>query len=287
MSANRGLLNDFIRFSVVDGPGNRFVAFLQGCNFNCIYCHNPYTITACVDCGICVEPCPEGALSWGSGGTGVVVDWGLCNRCGVCVDVCPYDSTPLARWVTVDELWHEVSATAPFLSGVTISGGEATLQSDFVTELFGELKRRPETDRLTTFLDTNGSCPTDVWDRLIPVMDGAMLDLKALDNDVHMALTGMPNNRVLESISYLAARERLYEVRLTLVPGFNDSDEQLARAARWLLNIDPQMRIKIIGFRSRGVRSRFAGLPEPTAGQMLHYEELLIDGGARRTVRVG
>lgn len=286
MNAIRGLLNDFIRFSSVDGPGNRFVVFMQGCNFTCTYCHNPYTINTCVDCGICVEPCPEEALNWGPTGAGITVDWSRCNRCEVCVDVCPYDSTPLARWWTVEQLWQEIRATAPFLSGVTVSGGEATLQPEFVADLFARIKHHPDTNRLTTLIDTNGSCTTEVWDRLLPVMDGAMIDLKAFDEDLHIALTGMSNNRVLDSIRYLAARGRLYEVRLLLVPGFNDSEELLVRTARWLREIDPGLRIKVIGFRQHGVRPQFTDLREPTGDEMAGYAQALGEGGAHELVTV-
>lgn len=287
MSATRGLLNDFIRFSSVDGPGNRFVVFLQGCNFDCVFCHNPYTIGTCVDCGICVDPCPQAALFWRPAGAGIAVDRARCDRCDVCVDVCPYDSTPLARWTTVDELWEEIRDTAPFLSGVTVSGGEATLQPDFLFDLFRSIKQRPETARLTTLVDSNGSCPTEVWDLLMPVMDGAMLDLKALDNDVHLALTGRPNNRVLDSIRHLAAHGRLFEVRLPLVPGVNDSEPQLSRTAAWLLDVDPTVRIKVIGVRRNGVRTQHADLAEPTPDQMSHYERVLAACGVRRVVLAG
>lgn len=286
MSAPRGLLNDFIRFSSVDGPGNRFVAFLQGCNFDCIFCHNPYTINTCFDCGICVDPCPEDALFWGHNGAGVKVDRSLCNLCGVCVDVCPYDSTPLARSVTVDALWDEVHETANFLSGVTISGGEATLQADFVAGLFGAIKDRSGTSHLTTFLDSNGSCGPETWDRLLPVTDGTMIDLKALDEDTHIALTGVSNNRVLDSIRYLAARDLLYEVRLPLLPGFNDSEDQLARTANWLAGVDPAIRIKVIGYRRQGVRAQYGGLQEPQPDQMAHYAQILSGEGVRDVVQV-
>ncbi|GBD84842.1 4-hydroxyphenylacetate decarboxylase activating enzyme [bacterium BMS3Abin02] len=285
MSAPRALLNDFIRFSNVDGPGNRFVLFFQGCNFNCTYCHNPYTISTCIDCEICIEPCPEDALFLGPAGR-VTVDWDRCTRCDICVDVCPYDSTPLARQVGVDEILSEIRSTAPFLSGITVSGGEATLQPEFVAALFAELKAHPDTRHLTTFVDSNGACTTATWDLLLPVMDGAMIDLKALDDDLHTRLTGVGNDQVLDSIRHLAQRDRLYEVRLPLISGINDADDLLTRTARRLASIDPAMRIKVIGFRRHGVRSRYQDLTEPTTDQMEHYEQVLSAAGVREIVRV-
>lgn len=284
MNAPRALLNDFIRFSNVDGPGNRFVAFLQGCNFNCTYCHNPYTINPCNDCGICVEPCPEEALSLGL--QGVTVDWDRCTRCDICIDVCPYDSTPLAKDVTVGDLAAEICVTAPFLSGVTVSGGEATQQAEFVAALFASLRTNPSTSHLTAFVDSNGVCSPETWDMLLPVLDGAMIDLKALDGDVHHTLTGMGNDRVLESIRYLAEHGRLYEVRLPVIPGVNDADELLYDTAVWLRSVDPGMRIKLIGFRRHGVRQRYQSLVEPTDQDMGHYAAVLASAGVPDVVLV-
>ena len=97
---NRALVADIIPFSWVDGPGNRFVIFLQGCNFDCKACHNPQTI--------------------------------------------PLDSVHAKR-MSVDELLEQIRDAMPHISGVTVSGGEATLQAEFVYSLFLKLKTAPDT----------------------------------------------------------------------------------------------------------------------------------------------
>lgn len=262
MSTVRGHLNSFIRFSAVDGPGNRFVLFLQGCNFDCIACHNPYMISVCSACGDCIEPCPEHALSLVAG-PAIALDASLCTDCDKCLEVCPENSTPLARYVTVDEVLDEMRKTAPFISGVTVSGGEATLQAEFVAALFAAIKDEPGLRRLTTFVDSNGAAPPAVWDLLLGVMDGAMIDLKALDPDTHRTLTGASNDEVLDTIAYLAPRGRLYEVRLLLIPGYNDDPDTIAKTASWLRAVDPDMRIRITGFRRHGVRPAARDLAEP------------------------
>lgn len=285
MRTAQGHLNDVIRFSAVDGPGNRFVVLLQGCNFNCIACQDPHTINECDSCGICVEPCPEFALSF-NGKQQVAVDEDECTSCGVCIDVCPSDSTPLSKMVRLDSLLGQIDDVSHFISGITVSGGEPTLQADFVASLFCSLKCSDNLGNLTTFVESNGSAGRDVWDRLLPVMDGAMINLKALDPDIHREMTGADNGPVLESIRYLAEWQRLYEVRLLMVPGKNDSPKEVERTARWLYNIDPSMRIKLIGFRQQGVRTQFADIPEANPDHLQALAEIVRSVGLEELVVV-
>jgi pyruvate formate lyase activating enzyme len=135
MSSLRGLVADTLEFSAVDGPGNRFVVFLQGCTFDCLACHNPYTINPCVDCGECVDQCPSGALTLTPSG---VVSWNPdeCLQGDHCHAVCRYASSPKARHLAVADLIERIRPAAPFLSGVTVSGGEATMQPHFLRALF-------------------------------------------------------------------------------------------------------------------------------------------------------
>lgn len=276
----RGLVSGTLAFSSVDGPGNRFVAFLQGCTFDCLACHNPYTIQVCNDCGICVDRCDSGALSVEGG----VVRWNeaSCTGGDSCIEVCPHDSTPKARWRSVAELVEAVRGPAPFLSGVTVSGGEATQQAPFVHAFFSALKADDRLSRLTRFVDSNGAAPRRVWDELDPVLDGAMIDLKALDPEVHQRIAGAPNDSVLASLRLLSERGKLHEVRLLLLPGLNDTPDQLARTAAWLCELGPDLRVKVIGFREHGTRPAARRLPEPGPDRMAGYAEQLRAGGLSR-----
>ncbi len=277
MSADRrGHLNKYLPFSLVDGPGNRFVLFLQGCNFNCVVCHNPYTIDECNGCNICVEHCPDSALTIGEP-TKPTVDRYLCTDCDVCIDVCPIDSTPLSSYVTVGDMLDRIRTAAPFLSGITVSGGEATLQPEFVRDLFAAIKADPNLSHLTTLVDSNGSASQDVWDMLAPVMDGAMIDLKAFDATTHLHMTEAENVAVLNSIRYLSDLSLLHEVRLLIVPGLNDSLETAAETAAWLQHVDPTMSLKVIGYRRHGTRPEAAHLVEP------ELDSLTAIGNAYRT----
>jgi pyruvate formate lyase activating enzyme len=210
MSATRGLVADVVRSSVVDGPGNRYVVFVQGCTFNCVACHNPHTI--------------------------------------------PRHSTASSCWRDVDDLVDDIAEVAPFLSGVTVSGGEATTQWQFVRELFRTLAGGPRTAHLGRLVDTNGDVEPFVWHELAPWMDGAMVDLKALDPRVHLLLTHRGNERVLASIEELCWLGQLEEVRLLIVPGVNDAEEQIRATAEWLGRLDPVPAVVVLGFRHEGTR---------------------------------
>jgi pyruvate formate lyase activating enzyme len=219
-----GLVASTIPFSNVDGPGNRFVVFLQGCNFDCAACHNPQTI-----------PGHD-----------------------------PVDGEGPQR-LSIDDLLADIRRATPFISGVTVSGGEATRQTAFLHALFAAVKTELGLAHLTCMVDSNGVCELGVWDDLAPVMDGAMIDLKCLDRVTHEEMTGQPNEQVLASIHHLHELDRLYEVRLLLIAGLNDDSDLLRRTAEWLASVDPRMRVKVIGFRPHGVRPHDPPLAEPTA----------------------
>lgn len=229
-----GLVAGTVPFSAVDGPGSRYVVFLQGCGFDCLACHNPATI--------------------------------------------PFHPKGL-RPMSVDEVLAGIAGAAPFLTGVTVTGGEPTCQLDFVHALFSDLANDPRTARLGRLLDSNGDAPPEVWDRLAPVTDGAMIDLKALDDEIHLVLTGRPNAQVLAAIRDLATRGLLVEVRLLLVPGLNDGDDVLARTASWLLEADPQILVRVNPFRRNGTRACARDLLVPGPDDLARYHAVLTTAG--------
>lgn len=233
------LVADVVPSSLVDGPGNRFVVFLQGCTFNCLVCHNPQTIAQ--------RP--------------------------------PERDEPGPSRVEADELVDRIREAAPFLSGVTVSGGEATCQWEFVHDLFRRLAADPVTAGLSRLVDTNGDADARVWDTLATSMDGAMVDLKALDPEVHRLLTGRENDRVLATILKLAALDRLTEVRLLLIPGVNDTPAQLEATAAFLSAIEPVPSVVLQGFRHEGTRPIAKRFTEATTEHLEQAAGLLAEAG--------
>lgn len=244
-----GVVNKILRQSFVDGPGNRAVVFLQGCNFNCLYCHNPYMINLCNHCGECVPTCPQGALTIENG----QVMWNpdVCIECDLCIETCPHSSSPQVRSMSPEDLWNDMAPVAPFLSGVTMSGGEATQQTPFVREFFSKVRDK---STLNTLIQTNGDLPLEDIETLLPVTDWFMVDLKAFDSTSHQQLTGRTNDRVLETIRYLAKHKKLLQVRQVVVPNFNDSESQATELAKFLMAIDPEITLTFLRFRPHGAR---------------------------------
>lgn len=261
------LVNKIIPFSSVDGPGNRTAIFLQGCNFNCQYCHNPETIHLCGHCGVCVGACPTGALE--RAGETVTWDPGKCCQCDACLKACPNGSSPRTRKMTPQQVMDEVKKNMPFIRGITVSGGECTQWPRFVTTLFALAKKAG----LHTLLDTNGSYDLSADPSLLAVTDGFMLDVKAWDFSVHQRLCQAENDTVKRNLAFLAACGKLTELRTVVVPGVGDPEETVRQAA--LVAAGGQTRYKIIRYRPFGVREPYKSqIVPPDDGFLNHLADL-------------
>lgn len=249
-----------LRWSAVDGPGNRLVLFLQGCNFACAGCHNPHTIGVCNDCGDCIPACPHAALSLVGGR--IVFDPALCDECDLCLRACPISASPMARQMSVEDVLALVRANLGFLSGITISGGEATMQAKFVEALFAAMAAEPELAGLSRFIDSNGHLGPRGWQRLLPLTDGAMLDIKAFDPATHHRLTGMGNEKSLASARLLQAAGKLYELRYLMVPGFTDTEAEIEALTAFARALGPELRLKLNAFQHHGVQGAARDWPK-------------------------
>ena len=246
----RAPVNRIIPFSNVDGPGNRTAVFFQGCPFNCLFCHNPETIRLCCGCGVCVEKCPAGALGFDGDGK-VVWDKEKCVGCDTCIKVCPHDASPKVRWMTVEELMAELRRCMPYIDGITTSGGECTLQNEFLIELFSEVKKLGK----TCLIDSNGSFDFEADPRVLAVSEGVMLDVKAVEKEWSDTLISHPREIVLKNLDYLLSAGKLQEVRTVIFPG---RDRENAETVQYVAgHIGPACPYKIIRYRPFGVRERY------------------------------
>lgn len=306
-------VNKIISFSAVDGFGNRTAIFLQGCNQNCWYCHNPETIRHCKACGACVEVCPVGALElveasdkYGDGGAqsalqaegslpesektreGTAADGGAalrryviynaakCCGCDTCIKTCKNNASPKIRNLTAEEVMEEILPYFPFINGITTSGGECTMHLDFLTELYRLVKREGK----TTYADTNGQIP--LWDRedFLQVTDKTMIDLKAGTEEDHRKLTGMGLYNPVENIRQMARLGKLYEIRTVVVPGVVDNRRTVELGSS-LIAAYPEVRYKLIKFRHYGVREEYQKIQEPSDEEMEALRELAKGNGVK------
>lgn len=255
------LVNRILPFSSVDGPGNRTAVFLQGCNFSCRYCHNPETISVCQNCGGCVSYCKPGALTLSEGK--VCYDPKKCVFCDECFRHCPHDSSPRVRRMTPQEVLGEVKKNVPFIRGVTVSGGECTLQRDFLLEFLTLVKQ----EKLGALLDSNGSYDFSSDPQLMAVTDGVMLDVKAWSDADHRRVTGAGNAMVKQNLLWLAQNGKLTEMRTVVVPELFDVCETVREASRAAAPFLSKgaIRYKIICYRPMGVRRQYQAMTPPDA----------------------
>lgn len=277
MSSPQAILNKILTYSVVDGPGNRLVLFFQGCNFNCPACHNPYTVGVCNHCGDCVSSCHVNALSMRDGK--IQFNPTSCDQCDACLDACPISASPMVAQYSVAQILDIARKHKPFLSGITVSGGEATLQVKFIHALFSAIKADPELADLTCFIDTNGHLGAKSWENILPVTDGVMLDIKAFSPDLHVTLTGQNNQKTLASAEILDKANKLYELRFLMIPDKTDSEDEVERLIDYLHTLSPDVRVKLNAFQHHGVK-----------GKALHWPkmgEAEIDAVAARLIKAG
>lgn len=256
----RGRIFDIQRFSTGDGPGIRTTIFCKGCPLSCAWCHNPesqvyapelrYRGQSCIGCGRCAAVCRQAVHSFI---TTVQhrIDRKQCVVCGDCARACPTGALRIAgEDMEVDAIVKQALRDKPYYGdngGVTLSGGEPTMQPAFALELLRKLKQA----HLHTALDTCGYCKWSDLEPLLPYTDLVLYDLKHMDSEMHSRMTGVDNSLILTNFQRIQARETPIWVRVPLIPDYNDSEEN-ARALGVFLKPYPQVKVDILPYHGYG-----------------------------------
>lgn len=272
------IIFDLERNSYVDGPGIRTTVFFKGCNLRCAWCHNPesqapapqllFYTDKCTGCGKCRPKCPNSLAS--------------CTLCGKCALYCPNDARELCgREVSPEEIFRELLRDRDYYAasggGVTFSGGECMLQIDALEAL---LKLCREAG-IHTAVDTAGHVPFEHFERILPYTDLFLYDIKSMDEATHRKYTGVSNARILENLHLLLYNGCRLWIRIPVIPGVNDTGEEMARIRDFLADSPAPEKIELLPYHAMG-EHKYAALGKeaqtfsvPTEAQLAQLRKIL------------
>ena len=265
-----GIVFDIQRYSLHDGPGLRTNVFLKGCALSCRWCSNPearqprpeiaFFEKTCFLCGDCVPICSEAAILLDD--HAVTWDRSKCNQCGRCAEIClAHAFSLIGKEMTAGAVVAQALRDVAFYSGhggLTLTGGEPTLQSEFAEAIL----RLSKDEGLHTAIETCGAARWENLNRLLPYLDLVLFDLKHVDQEVHQQFTGASNAIILDNLRQTAQAGANLVVRVPLIPGFNADRASLAGIAEFVQSLKVVREIHVLAYHTLGKAKYHAlGLP--------------------------
>jgi pyruvate formate lyase activating enzyme len=256
-----GMIFDLKRYAIHDGPGIRTAVFMKGCPLECWWCHNPegqqaeaqliFRENRCKAFKACLEVCPQQAISWEGK---AITYWEKCDNCGDCADVCYSGAREIiGREITIEQLMAEIERDIPFYDqsggGVTFSGGEPMQQITFLEEALKACKEM----EIHTVVDTCGYSSWENYRAILSLVDLFLYDVKLMDAEKHLLYTSAPNKLILDNLIKLSGEEANIIVRVPLIPGINDDEENLQTCASFLTSLPSLQGIELMPYHEIGV----------------------------------
>ncbi|MGL5639027.1 MAG: (2S)-3-sulfopropanediol dehydratase activating enzyme [Cetobacterium sp.] len=246
----KGIVFNIQRFTLHDGPGIRTELFLKGCPLRCDWCGNPESLKSyiqpgvflnkCISedkCGACKDVCPDKTMLNFEEGKLSSIDKTKCNGCLECVKECPADA--IKQWgkeMSVEECMEEILKDKGFYErsngGVTVSGGDPILQSDFVAQLFKCCKD----EKIHTCFESTFYGEWKEIEKVLPHTDLFISDLKHMNTTLHKKYTGVDNFKILNNLKKLANEKKDIILRIPVIPNVNDDMENIKATADYIIN---------------------------------------------------
>lgn len=257
MSKIKGTVFDIKEFAVHDGPGMRVTVFMKGCPLRCIWCHNPEGLSPepqlvkneekCVHCLACEKAFPCNHTE--------------CQPYGICTKVCPLNILKISGTkYTPEALVDRLKRYKVFFKnggGITFSGGEPTMQGEFVLECMKLL----HIEEIRTGIETSAFCNKKLFSEIIAETDDIYIDLKEINSEKHKKLTGVPNEIILENIKAVAESGRNFTIRIPIIPQINDSDRELSDTAKFLLPYKDRIKVELLPYNTlTGAKYKLVGM---------------------------
>ncbi len=277
----QSLIFDIKKYAINDGPGIRLTVFFKGCNLSCQWCHNPesispkiqkmYTASKCIGAVKCIENCPNNALKMTA--EGVVTDYNICNFCGICAEVCPTKAFEMSgRFMPVAELMKVIDNEAAFFDqsggGVSFSGGEPLMHSDYLLKILKECGRR----YYHRVVDTTAFSSLETILEVARHTELFLIDLKVMDDQKHKYFTGVSNTKIHRNIMELAKEDVDIIFRMPLIKGVNDDDKNIIATAGFMnslagnrnkINLLPYHRVAEHKHKKLGTLAKFIEFEAP------------------------
>lgn len=299
----KGYVFNIQKYTIHDGPGIRTEIFLKGCPLKCKWCSNPESMgihpevgvysSRCIGidkCGCCLKVCPE--LSKGTlvakGNYISGINRNVCSRCLKCTDACP--SNALMVWgksLTVESVMKTILSDSEFYEksggGVTISGGEPLVQWGFTFELLKECLK----NGIHTCLESSLHVRPEILEQTYPVTDMFITDIKHMNSEKHREYSGVGNELILNNITKTVEANKQLIIRIPVIPGHNDSEENIKATARFIsdrlgnrvtqVQLLPYRQLGVEKYESLGLRYGMNGFQTPPREVWEQNILLLVD----------